>query len=209
LIGRARRGALACLVLALAPLSAQENQDALLEYRAGDFASAVALCRSEIAATPNKLDAYAVLGWSLLKLEDWDGAAAAAAAGRAVNRYDPRLIEIMAEARFHQGGNDESLRLFQEYVAVAPEGGRIDAVYYYLGEIFIRLGKYRHADIALTSAVRYQPGSAVWWTRLGYARERSGESRYGLAAYQTALGLDPQSIDAQRGIERCGGAPAR
>ncbi len=192
------------LILALvgAFLPAQEKGDALREYRLGNFEASVAICLSELEATPENMDSYAVLCWSLLKLGRYDEVARRATEARKLNRYDPRLVEALAEAHYYQGRNAESLKLFQEYADLAPEGGRIDSAYYFMGELFIRMGRFRHADIALTTAVRYVSGDATWWTRLGYARENAGEMRHAVTAYERALALNPQSSDAKRGLER-------
>jgi predicted Zn-dependent protease len=75
-------------------------------------------------------------------------------------------------------------------------------VYYFIGEIYIRLGRFRHADIALSTAVHYVPGNAAWWTRLAYARENAGEFQEAVRAYERALSLNAQYADARRGLER-------
>jgi predicted Zn-dependent protease len=98
--------------------------------------------------------------------------------------------------------NNEALQYFQEYVSLAPEGQRIELVYYYMGEIYIRQGKFRHADIALTTAVHWTPGNAPWWVRLAYTRESAGEFASAVNAYERALSLNPQLSDAQRGLDR-------
>ncbi|MFA6508578.1 MAG: tetratricopeptide repeat protein, partial [Treponemataceae bacterium] len=87
-------------------------------------------------------------------------------------------------------------------ITLAPEGGRIDVVYYFIGEIYARMGRFRHADIAFSTAIRYVPGNAAWWTRLAYVRERAGENNHAADAYEKALSINPQLIDAQRGLER-------
>lgn len=188
--------------LVLVPSYSQEGLDALKEYRTGNFEQAVAICLSELETNPSNMDSYAVLCWSLVRLGRYDEASRQAERAMAINRYDPRIIEILGEARFHQGRNEEALRLFQEYANIAPEGGRIDVSYFLSGEIYTRLGKFRHADIAYSTAVRYAPSNALWWTRLAYARERAGESRFAAEAYERALTLDPQSVDAKRGLDR-------
>ena len=190
------------LVLATAAAHAQEKGDALREYRLGNYENAVAICLSELEAAPANMDSYAVLCWSLIKLGRYDEVATRATEARKMNRYDPRLVEALAEARYYQGRNAEALTLFQEYADLAPEGGRIDSAFYFMGELFIRMGRFRHADIALTTAVRYVSGDAEWWTRLGYARENAGEMRHAVTAYERALALNPQSEDAKRGLDR-------
>jgi tetratricopeptide (TPR) repeat protein len=211
--------AVAGLLFLLPPggLAAQVRADALLEYRNGNYEAAVAICKNELAVNAGNLESHVVLCWSLVNLGRYEEAAGYARNGQALSRYDPRIVEILAEIAYYQGRNQEALERFQEYVNLAPEGGRIDMVYYFLGEIYIRLGRFRHADIALSTAVHYVPGNAAWWTRLAYAREnaagprppgRQAQAQYALElqealkAYQQALALNAQYSDARRGLDR-------
>ena len=196
---------LSALLLLLLPMSAaraQTRPDALVEYRAGNFERAVQICRDEIAAEANKLEAHVVICWSLVRLGRYEEALRYAQAGRALNRYDTRITEILGEIYYYQGRNAEALRYFQEYAGLAPEGGRIDMAYYFIGEIYIRMGRFRHADIALSTAVRWIPGNAAWWARLAYARERAGDLAEAVSAYGQALSLDSRLADARRGLDR-------
>jgi tetratricopeptide (TPR) repeat protein len=196
---------------------AQTQADALLEYRYGNYEAAVEVCKNELAANANNLESHVVICWSLISLGRYGEALNYARNGRALSRYDPRIVEILAEIAYYQGRNQEALEFFQEYVNLAPEGGRIDMVYYFVGEIYIRLGRFRHADIALSTAVHYVPGNAAWWTRLAYAREnaagprpagRQAQTQYALElqealrAYEQALALNSQQSDARRGMDR-------
>jgi predicted Zn-dependent protease len=148
------------------------------------------------------MDAHVVICWSLIRLARYQEAWRYAGAGRNISRYDPRIIEILGEVSYFEGRNTEALQYFQEYVNLTPEGQRIDTVYYFIGEIYIRLGRYHHADIALSTAVHYQPGNAAWWTRLAYAKENAGELQQAVTAYEQALNLNAQLSDARRGLER-------
>jgi predicted Zn-dependent protease len=176
--------------------------DALAEYRVGNFERAVQICRDEIEENPSNIESHVVICWSLLRLNRYDEALRYARSGRALHRYDVRITEILGEIYYYQGMNNEALQYLQEYASAAPEGQRIDVVYYLMGEIYIRQGKYRHADIALTTAVHWMPGNAVWWVKLAYARENAGDLSSAIEAYERALSLNSQLIDAQRGIER-------
>ena len=188
---------------------AQVKPDALLEYRNGKYETAVAICTNELAVNPNNIESHVVICWSLIRLGRYDEARGYALQGRNISRYDIRIIEILGEAHYYQGRNSEALQFFQEYINLAPEGGRIDMVYYFIGEINIRLGRFRHADIALSTAVHYMPGNAAWWSRLAYARERVGDLAEAVSAYERALRLDAQLSDARRGLERVRQALAR
>ncbi|MDR0878976.1 MAG: tetratricopeptide repeat protein [Treponema sp.] len=182
--------------------AAQTRPDALQEYRSGNYERAITICRSEITANPNNLESHVVICWSLLRLNRYNEALAFARAGRNLSRYDARIIEILGEIYYYQGQNTEALQYFQEYVNLAPEGQRIEMVYFFLGEIYIRLGRFRHADIALSTAVHWAPGNAAWWTRLAYARENAGDLAEAISAYEKALSLNSQLSDARRGLDR-------
>jgi tetratricopeptide (TPR) repeat protein len=183
-------------------LNAQTKPDALAEYRAGNYGASADICRSEIRENGQNVESYVVLCWSLVKLRRFDEARSAAETALAMSPYDARLLEIMGEICYFQGRNREGLKYFQEYINLAPEGQRIDVTYYYSGEIYIRLGRFKHADIALSTALHYVPENALWQARLAYARENAGDFREALAAYEKALSLDPQLTDARRGIDR-------
>ena len=176
--------------------------DALVEFRNGNFERSVQICRDEIAENPNNLEAHVVICWALIRLNRFDEALRYARAGRAISRFDVRITEILGEINYYQGRNNEAVQFFQEYANAAPEGNRIDLVYYFMGEIYIRQGKYRHADIALSTALHWQPGNAAWWVRLAYTRENAGDLGSAIEAYERALTLNSQLSDAQRGIER-------
>jgi tetratricopeptide (TPR) repeat protein len=195
-------GLLCLLFLPLLGAYSQTRPDALQEYRNGNFERAVTICRGEITANPNNLESHVVICWSLLGLNRYEEALTFARQGRNLSRYDARIIEILGEISYYEGRNNEALQYFQEYINLAPEGQRIDTVYYFLGEIYIRLGRFRHADIALSTAVHWAPGNAAWWTRLAYARENAGDLSQAITAYERALALNPQYADARRGLDR-------
>lgn len=181
---------------------AQTKPDALELYRSGRFTEAVNICLSEITENPENTESFVVLCWSLVEAARYDEADSWAEKGRAVSKYDPRLIEIQAEAKYFRGLNDQALKLFQEYISYAPNGSRIAPTYYFMGEIYIRLAKYRHADIAFSSALQLEGLNPLWWMRLAYAREMAQDYRYALDAYKKALELDSTLMDANRGRDR-------
>ncbi len=180
----------------------QERPDALLLYQNGDYKEAIGICNSELELRPGNMDSYSVLGWSLIKLGRYQEALENSKEGLKISRYDARIVEIIGEANFYLGKNPEALKWFEEYVVLAPTGGRIDTVYFFMGELFIRMGEYNHADIAFTTAVFHTPNIARWWARLGYAREMAKDYTYSIEAYNKALDLAPSFPDAKRGKER-------
>ncbi len=190
------------LALAAAAAGAQDKPDALKLYLDEKYEEARLACLSEIASRPEDIEPYVVLSWSLISLGRWADAENYANKGLSI-RHDPRLIEVLGEAAYFLGRNEESLRRFQEYVASVPEGGRVGAAYYYMGEIYLRLAKYSYADIALSTAVQFLPGSSRWWARLGWAREKALDYPNAVAAYKKALEINPRLQEALDGLERC------
>jgi len=180
----------------------QERPDALLLYQNGDYKEAIEICNSELELRPGNMDSYSVLGWSLIKLGRYQEALENSKEGLKISRYDARIVEIIGEANFYLGKNLEALKWFEEYAVLAPTGGRIDTVYFFMGELFIRMGEYNHAYIAFTTAVFHTPNIARWWARLGYAREMAKDYTYSIEAYNKALDLAPSFPDAKRGKER-------
>jgi tetratricopeptide (TPR) repeat protein len=181
---------------------AQTQVDALELYRQGNFAEAADACFTEISANPRNVESHVVLCWALVELGRYADTVTWSIKGRQLSNYDPRLIEIQAEAKYYLGANDESLRLFQEYISYAPNGSRISATYYFMGEIYLRQAKFRHADMAFSSAVQLDGQNAQWWSRLGYAREMAKDYRFSLEAYNKAISLNGALQDAARGRDR-------
>jgi len=190
------------LLLLVLDVHSQTQPDALAEYRANNFERAVQICRDEIAENPSNLESHVVICWALIRLNRFEEALRFARAGRAIHRFDVRVTQILGEIHYSLGRNDEALQYFQEYAAAAPEGERISSVYYFMGEIFIRQGRFRHADIALSTAVHWVPNNAAWWVRLGFTRENSSDPSGAIEAYERALTLNSQLADARRGIDR-------
>jgi tetratricopeptide (TPR) repeat protein len=180
----------------------QTKPDALREYKNSNFQRAVEICTQELGQDPSNIESYVVICWSLISLRNYSEAQRYASQALSLSPYNVRIIEILGEVAYYQGRNRESLQYFQQYINQAPRGDRIDRVYYLIGEIYIRQERYHHADIALTTAVHYVPRSADWWIRLAYAREKAQDYSAAITAYEQALSLNAQAVDARRGLDR-------
>jgi len=193
------------VVVAAAAAGAQSKPDALALHLDGKHEEARLACLDEIAADSGGIEPYVVLSWSLISLGRWADAEKYANKGIAIRR-DPRLVEALGESEYYLGRNESALKCFQEYVATVAEGGRVGTAYYYVGEIYLRLAKYSHADIALTTAVQFLPGSSRWWARLGWAREKAKDYANAAIAYRKGLDIDPRLQDSIDGLDRCAAA---
>ncbi|HUW71134.1 MAG TPA: tetratricopeptide repeat protein [bacterium] len=202
------RLAIACVCLAIVstalagPVHAQTRPDALGMYKQGRYDEARATCLSEIAADQTNIESYVVLVWSLLSLERYADAELYANRAYTTIRKDPRIVEALGEAAYYQGKNDDALAHFRDYINLLPDGSRIGTVYYLMGETYLRLVRYSHADISIRTALQYEPQNARWWTRLGYVRERASDWSWAMQAYDAALAINPGLTDAVLGKQR-------
>ena len=189
--------------LAIASVFSQEKKDALKLYRNGNYAEAIKVCQEEIIEKPKNMDSYVVLCWSLVKNKQYSEAELWAKKGREISSYDQRIIEILGEAEYYLGKNSEALSLFQEYISLVPaNGSRVGVAYYFMAEIYVRLGKFNHADIAFSQAVKTEPLNDTWWTRLGYVREMTKNYKLSAIAYDKAISLNNLNAEAKRGKDR-------
>ncbi len=196
-----RAAVVAAVLIALvnAGAAAQDKPDALELYRANKFADAIKICQQELAISPNNIDSYVVMGWSQLRLQQYADALATGQKAQGISPNDPRVVQIIGEAQVFLGKFSDALGNLQSYVALRPGGDRIGRVYWLMGECYIRLKEYQNADIALSTAVYYEQNNALWWARLGYARELANDLKWASDAYSHALKLDPAQPDALRG----------
>jgi tetratricopeptide (TPR) repeat protein len=192
----------AVLAAAAMPAFSQDKPDAQVLYSNKQFDEAVKACQQILAETPKDLDAYSILGMSLLELKRYDEAAQSAEEALTIARYDRRIILIAGEAYFNLGKNDSALKYLEEFANIAVSDKRIKDVYYFMGETYLRLGEFSNADIAFSTALYYDNNVADWWARAGYAREMAKDYIFSLDAYNKALLLNPNFAEAQRGAER-------
>ena len=190
-------------LFSVSALFSQSKPDALVLYRNGNYAESIKICEQEILADPRNIDSYCVLCWSLVKNKQYAEAELRSTEARKIAPGDVRLMEVLGEAKYYQNKNNEALEMFRTYISSASSNAaRIGNAYYYMGEIYIRQGKYQHADISMTTAVYTEPLVDFWWTRCGYAREMAGSFATALDAYNKAIELKATNADALRGKER-------
>jgi tetratricopeptide (TPR) repeat protein len=152
------------------------------------------------------MDSYTVLTWALQRQRKYAEVIIWGERGLNVSS-DYRIIETMGEAYFYLDRFNDSLRFMQRYVNSVPQGERTPVAYFFIGEIYRLERKYRRADIAYTTAVRLDPGSALWWYRLGSVRESVSEFESAAEAYERALRLNPNYREAREGLERIRKSP--
>ncbi|MDR3301126.1 MAG: tetratricopeptide repeat protein [Spirochaetaceae bacterium] len=200
---------------AVSPIWAQEKPDALAKYRAGrdfetrgreseanaNYDEAIRICQDEINGNQATSDSYAVLTWALQRQKKY--AEVIRWGQRALRiQSDYRVIETMGEAYFYLENYNESLKNMERYTNTAQPGDRSSTAYFFIGEIYRVQRKFHYADIAYTTAVRLEPGMALWWFRLGLAREALGDKMYAAEAFERALRINPADTRATEALDR-------
>jgi tetratricopeptide (TPR) repeat protein len=192
--------------------------DALLLFRQGrdlesagktaeaqaKYAQSVVICNQELAQNPKRIESYVVKCWSLFRLSKYGDVIANGQAALKI-QFDARISEVMGEAYFFLDQMQNSLKALQRYVAVeGEEGDRFSTAYFFMGEAYLRLKEYNHADMAYSMAVHMDPGLPRWWYRLGMACEGLGDRARAYTAYGKAIALRPDfqdAIDAQKRVK--------
>jgi tetratricopeptide (TPR) repeat protein len=184
------------------PLHGEDFRSSTELFKAGKYAESVEACLRDLSEDPSNLDTYVLLCHGLLAQEKYKEVLRYGEKAHSLAKYDIRFIELCGEANYSLGRNEEALSSFRDFIVLSPEGTRVSPAYVFMGEIYIRLGMYQHADIAFSTAVQYDVNDARAWTRLGYAREQAGDLRYAKVAYLVAIGINPRLSDALLGLER-------
>lgn len=168
---------------------------------AGKHEEARAKAAARLLVVKDDIDAFVSLSWSLVALRRYTEAETWALRGYGI-RKDPRLAQAIGEASYYLGKNNTALAMLQEYIASYPEGPRAGLSFYLCGELYLRMARFMHADIAFSAAVQHNPNNPSWWARLGWARENARKLLQALGAYEKALTLNPNLVDAIEGKKR-------
>ena len=194
---------------------AGQKADALLLFRQGRdleaagkaeeakalYLKSIAVCDGELATDPKRMDAYAVKCWSLFRMNRHEEVISTGATAMKII-FDARIAEAMGESYFFLGKNDLAIQSFTKYLESGQFGDRISTAYFFLGETYLRMHKWSHADIAYTTAVKLEPSMSRWWYRLGQVCENLGDWQRSIDAYTKALSLSPGMQDATAGMAR-------
>ena len=206
------------ITITILPLGAQDSYSAALslfwdgrrlemaETRKAEsqlaFQRSLAMTERLLSKEPSNPDLQTLKTWNLFRLHRYVDTVVYAQS--VLNtREDHRVLETMAEALFFLNKNEEALSAFGRYFTIAPENDdRRSSAFYYVGEIYFRIKKYEHADIAFSTAVSMEKNMYYWWYRLGLVKEILGQYRRAYEAFNTSLSLKSNFKPALEARER-------
>ncbi len=163
------------------------------------FASSLSQTEKLLLAEPANSDYLALKAANLFRLKRYQDVVSLVQKNQDA-RQDYRVLETLAESLYFLGQNEEALKTFAHYVELAPPNDeRMSSAYYYIGECYVRLKKYEHADIAFTTATAMEKQMYYWWYRLGYVKEMLGRYMKAYEAYGASLKLNPGFAPARDG----------
>jgi len=166
------------------------------------YNEAVRICLEEVSRNAANRDTYTVLTWTLQRQRKYADVVTWGDRGLRIYADEYRIVETMGEAYFYLGNYERSLLYMQRYANALPQGERVATAFFFIGEIHRLSRRYHHADIAYTTALRFEPNIALWWYRLATVREQIGDRRSAIDAYQQSLRLNPNYSDAREGLAR-------
>jgi len=178
-----------------------EDQNRMNEA-AAHYNEAVRQCLEEVSGNTATRVTYAVLTWTLQRQRKYQEVISWGERGLRLFPDEYRIVETMGEAFFYLDDYTRSLDYMQRYTNAWPNGDRVSVAYFFAGEIYRLTQKYRHADIAYTTALRLEPNLALWWYRLGSVREEIGDKNHAIDAYQQALRINPNHTEARNRLAR-------
>ena len=180
------------------------EQKGLTENANTYYSDAVSVCKNELLLNDKNIESYVVMCWALFRLKRYNEVVDNSLKALKINPNEYRIIENLGETYFYLDRYSESLRNLERYVDALPNGDRTATAYFFMGEIYRIEGKNHHADIAYSHAVKKEPSIALWWYRLGIAREKAGNPEKAKEAYKKALALKPAYREAEQALNRLG-----
>jgi tetratricopeptide (TPR) repeat protein len=154
------------------------------------FANSLAIVEKLIPSDASNPDLISLQCWNLFRLDRHKDVVAIAQKALQTLK-DFRIMETMAESLYFLDNSEEALKYFAKYIELAPPAEeRMSSAYYYMGECYMRLKRYEHADIAFSTATSMEGNMYYWWYRLGAVKEILGQYKRAYEIYGKALELN-------------------
>jgi tetratricopeptide (TPR) repeat protein len=193
-----------------APLSAVQNYRIGRDLEAAGrmaeaepyYNEAIRICLDEVSRNAANRDTYTAITWALQRQKNYAEVIRWGEQGLRLFADEYRIMETMGEAYFYLNDYDRSLDYMQRYTDAVPRGERSSVAYFFAAEIFRLRRQYYRADIAYTTALRLDPGVALWWYRLATVQEALEDYAAAAGSFSRALRITPNYPEASAGLAR-------
>lgn len=168
---------------------------------APDYQAAAAACEAAIALAPRSLDAWVNLGAAWTHLEEWEKAAHAY---RVAHELKPDRAETLidfARALTELRLYEDALRCHERAITLAPDDPRAHAGH---AVTLKRAQDVEGAMAACRRALALAPERADLFILLGNCLSALGRFTAAADAHRQALVLDPDSVEARKGLVAAG-----
>jgi Flp pilus assembly protein TadD len=160
-------------------------------YQQRQFLAAAAHFQVAVEEKPGAWYSSYLLGLSLWKAGDLDGAASALQRASQENPEFPRT-QVNLSRVFNDAGR------FGEALAAADRAAAMDSenatAHYLRGRSLANLSRFADAESALQSSLQLDPGNGDVWNRLGLMLLREGRDEEALVALERALASGPATV---------------
>ena len=169
------------------------HDTALTLLRAGRFAEAAAVCRSDLDADPNDADSLHWLGLIAIEQSDPHGGIRLIRQAMALDPNRAAHCNSLGQAYRRLGWLEDAAAAYRAAAAIRPDSAEIHSN---LATVLRDLGNHGMAAGHYRLAAELAPGSAVTWYNLANALSDSGPQEEAEACYRRAIGLKPDFVHA-------------
>lgn len=158
-------------------------RQAVATAQAGQRQSALRLAHESITLDPLHAAARQLVAVLEHEQGDTDRATGVLRDGLAIDARQSTLALLLARLLVTQGSADAALAVLDKHGVVGSEADGLRA------GVWAQQGEFKTALLAYESALRQQPGNAIWWLGLGVALESDGQAQRARQAYGRAQSL--------------------
>jgi tetratricopeptide (TPR) repeat protein len=177
-----------------------------LKFRKKEYTEAIALFDRRIALDPNSGEAYYYIGLSRKEMKQYPEAVAAL-------QHAAELDSTKGDRFFWLGVVHDVMKQPDQARQAFERSVQLDSTSSLAGKAYRQLGFYRllskdwaGAVRLLDRAVQLDARDVQAWVWLGQGNQNAGNRNKAMEAYRKALELDPNQVDAQKGVQVLSGA---
>ncbi len=169
-------------------VNADMQRQAVAEFRNGRFTQSADLYAAAAALTPDDPALLKDWMWALWGAKRYDEAAAVAARALVLHKNDEEALRVQVRALYYAGHTEDA---YQLYIKSHNAMDGMIPLRRSMVHVYENLREYDKAVELSEQLLRSQPRDAVLYASVGRSRFYQGRYEEALAAWRTAVQLDP------------------